>query len=640
MYHNNQHIGNYFEKPTPTVSTTTTISGTEELAASKWAMWASQEGEDKSKAVHNSSSSTTTTTSTASSVDLHTSPKLSSNHHRSISPFQKTQLYPHVDHTTSQPSTTKLPQQHMTVEQANELQQRKAFHSHSSSGFKPTEEQLAIVSSDPPLCFCKKPAHRSCTLEYGPILECSSFSVDPFSSSNDEVNKKKNMYTCGFHVHEISWNKFRQTLQRGETIYAEYAELRACPLYNFTFCTMFYITNHFDKVPPTQLPDCFCKKSVKLLETKSHSSGINKIYFACKNGNVEGAKKCSWKLEAKEVAFPRPKHRLHSYVDLEAYHDYLDQVIKNKSAESVVLASIISVSPKQATAQAVPAAIQAPKPMNKTQHHHDLLATLSAPHHPTPTNEMIDFELLQSFSINSPAATADETGDTVKKEKLSSPQPSSLVVPTSVPVKKQQHNHQQQPTLSLSTSSVSSVSSFITSSSTTTPINNHHSHSHHSSTTTTNNKDRMAFDLEEVRILNTALRLKMSETKQEANLRIEEMQQKVYQCQERLSRVQLDCLERINHMRLELEEETLLRLSSQERLSSIELDVVNLINEKEKVTEELASFRELTRTKYGKEEEFNKCKVCFHRTIEYVLIPCYHFGKFPGLVQGVCRVWI
>lgn len=387
---------------------------------------------------------------------------------------------------------------------------------------QPTKEQLQIISVEPPHCFCKKEAHRCYTLEYGPILECASYG---YHEHDIETYKRK--YTCGFHVHEISWNKFRIDLKNGHTIQTDYPELRSCPLYNFTFCTIFYATNHFDKVPPAILPNCFCGHPVKLRE------GQHRIYFSCRTSSVEGAKKCSWKLDAREIAFTKPKHRLHTFVDLETYHNHLDNHIDSH--------------------------VEKLKSPLKSQHQNDLLATLSAKPNLNPTN--------------------------------------NLIVPTSVLAKKR-------PSVSLSCSSSTS------------------------STASSSTMNKAFYDLEEARILNSALRSSMMQTKQDAKLRIKEVESKLAQCMEAVAAIEMECKEKVIKMQLELQQEYLLRISSQERLSSIEINVVDLMNQKEKITEELVDFRESTRTKYGKEEEFNKCKVCFHRSIEYVLLPCFHFGEY------------
>ncbi|KAI8094212.1 hypothetical protein BDF21DRAFT_408220 [Thamnidium elegans] len=175
----------------------------------------------------------------------------------------------------------------------------------------PTISQLQFILSDPHLCFCDKPAHRNYTLEYGPIMECASY-------GNIKQDNYQVKYACGFHVHELSWTKLIQRVQNGSHISSHYSELRACPLYNFTYQTIFNLENDFKKMTPFTLPNCFCQNAVKLCD------GIP-FYFACQNRGKEGVTKCSWYLEAKDVAFIKSKTTLHRYVSLEAYEKKLSR---------------------------------------------------------------------------------------------------------------------------------------------------------------------------------------------------------------------------------------------------------------------------------------------------------------------------
>lgn len=419
---------------------------------------------------------------------------------------------------------------------------------------EPTPEQLQIVSFDPPQCFCKKEAHRGYTLEYGPILECASYG---YTEQDTESYKRK--YTCGFHVHEASWNKHCNDLKNGLTIQSDYAELRSCPLYNFTFCAVFFTSNQHDKVPPTVLPNCFCGNPVQLRE------GNHQLYFACKGFLSDGSKRCSWKLDAKEVAFTKPKHRLHTFVDLDTYHQHLDKLANPPTSPTF-------------------------GPTSKSQHQNDLLASLCAP----KANEAVPPTTHEAMSPMMSPIMSPTSLDRVLAP--STARNNTLVVPTSVLAKKQ-------PTVSCS----SSTSTVSTASSTTI--------------------QKAFHELEEAKILNATLRAALQRTKNDAQARIKEVETKLTKCVERVATIQNEYKDKTQIMQVELQQEFILRLSSQERLSSIEIDVVHLMNEKERVTDEFEAFKESTKTKYGKEEEFNKCKVCFHRSIEYVLLPCFHFGK-------------
>ncbi|KAI9250119.1 hypothetical protein EDC94DRAFT_319785 [Helicostylum pulchrum] len=399
---------------------------------------------------------------------------------------------------------------------------------------QPNTDQLEFLTLDPPQCFCKRTAHRSYTLEYGPILECSSYS----NNTPDDYNKTT--FTCGFHVHEISWNKFKLEIQHGATVHAEFTELRACPLYNFTFCSMFYLTNSFDKITPSVLPDCFCGYPVQLREKKTDESCC-KLYFTCKNALVEGVKKCAWSLNAKEVAFTKPRHRLHKHVDVETYLHF------QQEKKSVVHQS-------------------------KAQHHSDLLATLSAK-----------------------PSTAH-----------------NLVVPTSVLAKKQPSN------LPLSSSSSTSTSSTLSSPTLQKPT---------------------SYELQEDPHL---LELSVLHLNRDAKLRIRELETVVAKFTDKLLKTESEFKDKVVLLKCELDQESVLRLSGQERLSKIEAEVVALINEKEKLVKEFQDYKEQIFEKYGKEEEHNKCKVCFSKPIEYALTPCFHMAYCERCAQklkecAICR---
>lgn len=171
----------------------------------------------------------------------------------------------------------------------------------------PSLSQLDFLSSNPVQCYCNKPAHRNYTLEYGTILECASYGT--IKENNYQVR-----YACGFHVHELSWVKLKQQVQSRSYISSHYFELRACPLYNFTYQTVFNLENSFSKMTPFALPNCFCQNEVKLCD------GLP-LYFSCQNRDKEGARRCDWYLKAKNVAFIKNEHSLHSYVSLERYEN-------------------------------------------------------------------------------------------------------------------------------------------------------------------------------------------------------------------------------------------------------------------------------------------------------------------------------
>lgn len=170
--------------------------------------------------------------------------------------------------------------------------------------YRPTQEQLDRVSITQPICFCKKPAHKSYTLEYGPILECANYGNEILEAT----------YVCGFHVHEFAWNKLLNILSKKKEIRVDHPEFRACSMFNLTFCSLFSITNHYPKRPPS-LPLCFCDRPVIMRETRE-------IEFTCQNCDIEGARpKCSWVLPAQQIAYPKPDRRLHHRVSQETYSE-------------------------------------------------------------------------------------------------------------------------------------------------------------------------------------------------------------------------------------------------------------------------------------------------------------------------------
>lgn len=96
---------------------------------------------------------------------------------------------------------------------------------------------------------------------------------------------------------------------------------------------------------------------------------------------------------------------------------------------------------------------------------------------------------------------------------------------------------------------------------------------------------------------------------------------------DRLKGKTTDLQSELHRSKNEHNEQSVLRINCQERLSKIELDVVHLMNDNEKLKEEVLVMLE-EKSKSGKDEELNKCRLCFTRNIEYCLIPCYHYGMY------------
>lgn len=473
---------------------------------------------------------------------------------------------PRINHNTPtiKPSHVTLQQQQ---QQYNEMPRKFTLQSH--------EDPFLLVTSDPPLCFCKKPANRSFTIEYGPILECASYdtNIEEGQEANttkvDKLRSWKARYTCGFHVHERSWLKLRQAFLKGHAIDPDYSELQSCPLYNFTYCTIFYVTNAFDKVPPLILPKCFCEKPV-ILRQVNHTYAENRphYFFRCEHAPIEGHRKCNWKLEANEVAFPRPKTRIHDRVSEEEYRKYF------------------STPPTQQSQQ--------PQPKSQ-QHQHDLLATLTG----ISSSATATTTAPPSLSSQPNASSSNNNNNIIDfeslKEKLSTA--TTTLVPTSVMGKK------QQPSLTRSSSTTTTASSPVI----TSPV-------------------KIDLDAEELKFQNLHLQKTLERVRKESQQRIQSIQNEMEQALDKLTLVEMDCKEELSSMNFDLREEIVLRENCQNKLAHNEIKLANLIMDKDRLAEEYASYREEIKLKYGKEEERNKCKVCFHRAIEYVLIPCYHYA--------------
>jgi hypothetical protein len=414
---------------------------------------------------------------------------------------------------------------------------------HIRHAHKPAKEILDKILPSLPLCFCNKPAYRSFTLEYGPILECGNYQL---AADNNHIKIK---YVCGFHVHERSWNKLRKKLSEGGLITADHPELTTCPLYNFTFCVTFYLTNQYPKCPPS-LPVCFCNRTVILREspTKPPSDQSRLFEFTCANCDIEGVKpKCSWILRAKEVAFPRPKHKIHRIVDAEEYTDTKPSPLAaNNSSNN-----------------------NNPRHISK-DHQQGLLCTLTLN---PQLSYMNNFQALKiaDTSVNPEPSSSNSTSGSA------SPRYSSLV-PTSVMVKR-----------STSPKSVASGS--------------------HGNTCPLEKK------VQEQELHISRMKAQLSQM----NAKMEGVESMVKLFKRALEDMQLD-VHRHRHM---FQEEQGLRRHTQSRLSSIELDVVQMLEEKEQL---LAEIHDLTRDEEHSNEA-EKCRVCFNRPVEYVLLPCFHYGK-------------
>lgn len=435
-----------------------------------------------------------------------------------------------------------------------------------------TNEMLDIVLPNPTQCFCRKQAHRVYTSEYGPVLVCSNFDVDPAAT------KASSKYVCGFHVHETSWIKFCDTLRETKHVNIDYVELRSCPLYNFTFCAIFRTSNNFDMNPPIVLPKCFCHKPVIMRINRSTHS----ISFACKNGDVDGAKKCSWILPAHQVAFPRPNFNIHNCVNHDEYMSRKQETLTQK-----VLGAEQSAPPGNPPLPAVPT----------EGHQADLLATLSRP------------------SSNNNSSTLDS----ISESNVQQPKPTSTMKPLIIPTCVMAKRPPSQPVLSRSSSasSCSNVTSPVLSSEAATLS----SPPPPALGTKTDEQQQLALLKHQM----SKIRNENSQLKSTINAMTTHFQDLTSKY-DRLKGKTTDLQTELHRSKNEHNEQSVLRINCQERLSKIELDVVHLMNDNEKLKEEVFVMLE-EKSKSGKDEELNKCRLCFTRNIEYCLIPCYHYGN-------------
>ncbi|KAI8636966.1 hypothetical protein BD408DRAFT_425351 [Parasitella parasitica] len=448
----------------------------------------------------------------------------------------------------------------------------------------PSKEQLDVILPMPVQCFCGKKAFRTYTSEYGPVLVCSNFELDPATT----LHKTQSKYVCGFHVHEISWTKFCDTLKATNLVSLDYVELRSCPLYNFTFCAIFRISNKFELNPPIVLPKCFCHSPVTMRISRANSA----IIFACKNGDVDGAKKCSWVLPAHQVAFPRPNFHIHNCISHEEY-----MVKKHKTLTEKI------ASPQQPPTRS-PGNHLAPPAEG---HQADLLATL----HSNNSNSL---------------DTISETDVQLLKPTGSKP----LIIPTCVMAKRPT----SMPVLSRSSSasSCSNVTSPVMSSDPTVNPNTT------SALNIEKNQQFFSLKFEMDKLTNENSQLKSA---------IDSLTTKFDSLASKADRLKVktaDLQTELHRNKNEHNEQNILRINCQERLSKIELDVVHLMNDNEKLKEEVLVMVE-EKTKSGKDDELNKCRLCFTRNIEYCLLPCYHYAYCQLCAQkltecAICRTEI
>ncbi|KAI8990062.1 hypothetical protein BDB01DRAFT_833093 [Pilobolus umbonatus] len=152
----------------------------------------------------------------------------------------------------------------------------------------------------PPTCFCGKPAYASAVNSENTVYECNLMG---------RVGKLRQLRVCGFHIHSKAWEIFRQQLMyEPRQLDIHHPELSQCPLFNYTFCTLFHVINSFEKDTLT-VPDCFCRHPV-VIQQMMHR-GQQRIAFTCKNHSLEGTRpRCSWFRFGEDVHFYIPHESL------------------------------------------------------------------------------------------------------------------------------------------------------------------------------------------------------------------------------------------------------------------------------------------------------------------------------------------
>lgn len=423
----------------------------------------------------------------------------------------------------------------------------------SSNSIVPTNEQIRFAFFDPIRCFCGKPAYIGYTLEYGPILQCGRLGTE---ASEDQKTK----FVCGFHVHENSWLSFRAAQLKKPLfmISLDYSELRTCPLYNFSYCAMFRVINNYALASPIELPQCFCRRPAVMCI--NHKNGIQ---FACQKASIDGASKCNWKLPAKEVAFPSPKHRIHRYVDKEKYIEMRERLRK------VLLSEHIDKEHRQREKYRNDS-LDALSASSTTQESPPLASSMTMAKEDQDQDNVISFEdlTLQEQGLQAEGSATSKTW-IVPTCMLSDPNKTN---------QKQAQLPQSVPSFTLSNLSSSSTTNWSIMSS-------------------QNPSD-------EIRTLRMTCHPQRS---------IIEQQKEVIN-QER-GKLQTEAFNSSQN----LEDEISITQNCQKRLSDLEIDLIRLEIEEEELIE--------AKNKLAKVRKLNRCIVCYTYNIEYCLVPCYHYGK-------------
>ncbi|KAI8881311.1 hypothetical protein K501DRAFT_334849 [Backusella circina FSU 941] len=144
-------------------------------------------------------------------------------------------------------------------------------------------------------------------------------------------------FHCGFHIHLNTWNQFREQIKEGK-LDPFHPELSSCPLFNFTFCTIFNIKNQL-KMETPRPPDCQCLAPMSL-----HVFKVNNRYrtvFAC-HYRFEKTY-CNTFFHAEDVVFERGDELLAQFTpekrkeeDIQIYHGSTPKEVQEKPYQNVV----------------------------------------------------------------------------------------------------------------------------------------------------------------------------------------------------------------------------------------------------------------------------------------------------------------
>ncbi|KAI8971071.1 hypothetical protein BDB01DRAFT_731072 [Pilobolus umbonatus] len=340
--------------------------------------------------------------------------------------------------------------------------------------------------------------------------------------------------------------------RKGENLCVDHPELKACPSFNLTFCSMFDVTNDYPKIPPTY-PLCFCKKPVRIIDTSEEDL---RIYFGCQN-TVMDRPKCSWLMLGRDIAFPRQKHTIHQYVDEDTYfknkQDKLDMIKKNRHLEQIQEAVMKGEEKLKGTTE------------DKAKHKMN-----TASNRVETTVNMLD----KAENKKEMSTAGRETLDTHKLDLLF-----TLLKPPST-----------------------TTPQYYDMSSLTSLSNQYPSTYKHAEDTT------------EISALKSEIE-KISNQLKEKDIQLKKMTD-LKRSLDRLSNENSKLQTEIYYIQSEKDDEMISRISCQERLSSIDLDIVELMTENEKLMAEIDTLKGVPTVNENLKCKVSYCHLCVSRLTE------------------------